>query len=27
VALIGYGVYYFLLDGGIAALQQLALGR
>ena len=27
VALIGYGIYYFLLDGGIAALQQLALGR
>lgn len=26
-AVIGYGVYYFLLDGGITTLQQLALGR
>ncbi|OYW12245.1 MAG: hypothetical protein B7X34_02085, partial [Acidobacteriia bacterium 12-62-4] len=26
-AVIGYGVYYYLLDGGISTLQQLALGR
>ncbi len=26
-AVLGYVLYYFMLDGGIATLQQLALGR